>query len=285
MSHWNRVGATALVGLLVAACSSSDGSSGTTGQTITLKGKVTIQNDLTQPKSNAKGWSVVISRGYLSVGPLYYFTGDPVLSNNELVKPVRTRALAWLGELLVTPAFAHPGHYIAGEAMGQMLSPTTIDLLGPAVTLADGTGVTGLTNSARFTWQDPPAGDLAPQLQGQVVWTQGTATKGSVVIPFIAKASATEVVDGDAKVEVAGCSFGATPGHIGVDMDGDGTVTLTLVPSVWFDQVDFSYVAPGTAGAPTPDTAGTVDIAGTLAWAGFIRGVKKGTAYLFSYAK
>ena len=68
-------------------------------------------------------------------------------------------------------------------------------------------------------------------------------------------------------------------------MDGDGTVTLTLVPTVWFDQVDFGYVAPGAIGAPAPDANGVVDIAGTLAWQGFIRGVKKGTAYLFSYSK
>ena len=285
MFNWSSVGTTVLIGLLAAACSSSDGGSGTTGRTITLKSNLAIQDDLSQPRVNAKGWSVIISRGYLSVGPLYYFTGDPVLSKSESFKRKHGSALAWLGHQLIGSAHAHPGHYIEGAAMGQTLGPTTIDLLGPAVALADGTGVTGLTNSAKFTWQDPPAGDLAPYLQGHVVWTQGTATQGSVVIPFIAKADATEVVDGDEKVEVAGCSFGAAPGQVGVDMDGDGTVTLTLVPSVWFDQVDFSYVAPGTAGAPAPDVTGVVDIAGTLAWEGFVRGVKKGTAYLFSYAK
>ena len=95
-----------------------------------------------------------------------------------------------------------------------------------------------------------------------------------------------EVHDGDDKAEVAGCAFGSTPGESGVNMDGNGTVTLTLSPSVWFDEVDFSYVAPGgDAGAPTPDANGVVDIAGTLAWEGFIRGVKKGTGYEFSYAK
>lgn len=169
--------------------------------------------------------------------------------------------------------------------MGQMLKPTTIDMLGGAIDLADGEGVTGLTNSAKFTWQSPAKGTLASALEGHVILTQGTASKDGVTIQFIANADDTEVVDGDKKVEVAGCAFGATPGDVGVDMDGDGTVTLTLVPSVWFDQVDFAYVAPGATGAPTPDASGVIDIAGTLAWQGFIRGVKKGTAYEFSYTK
>jgi hypothetical protein len=285
MSSWNRSGTTALVGLLAAACSSSDGGSGTTGHIITLKTKVSIADDLTQSKTNVLGWGVTISKAYLSVGSLYYFSGDPVLSQRLKARSVRHNALAWIGDILVQPAYAHPGHYIEGAAMGQMLGATTIDLLGPSVALLDGNGVTGMTSSAEFTWQAPPAGDLAAALNGHVILTQGTATKGMVTVPFIAKADAAEVVDGDNKVEVAGCSFGAAPGQSGVAMDGDGTVTLTLVPSVWFDEVDFSYVAPGAAGAPTPDANEVVDIAGTLAWAGFVRGVRKGTAYLFSYAK
>jgi hypothetical protein len=285
MSSWHRAGTTVLVGLLAAACSSGDGGSGTTGRIITLKTQLNIQDDLTQSKTNALGWSITISKAYLSVGALYYFTGDPVLSQCLQAKSTRQSALAWIGDMLVKPAYAHPGHYIEGAAMGQMVGATTIDLLGSSVALPDGNGVTGMTNSAEFTWQAPPAGDLAPSLNGHVILSQGTATKGTVTIPFIAKADATEVVDGDNKVEVAGCSFGAVPGQVGVDMDGDGTVTLTLVPSVWFDEVDFSYVAPGAVGAPTPDANGVVDIAGTLAWAGFVRGVKKGTAYLFSYSK
>jgi hypothetical protein len=169
--------------------------------------------------------------------------------------------------------------------MGQMLTPTTVDLLGEPLELADGEGVTGETNSARFTWQSPAKGKLADLLDGHVIVTAGTATKEETTIRFIATADESEVHDGDDKAEVAGCAFGAEPGEVGVEMDGDGTVTLTLVASVWFDQVDFSYVAPGANEAPEPDDEGFVNIANTLAWQGFIRGVKKGTAYEFSYEK
>ena len=170
--------------------------------------------------------------------------------------------------------------------MGQMLTPTTLDLLAGSVNLANGEGVTGDTNSAKITWQSPPQGDLAAALKGHVILTKGSATKGGTTIQFIAKADEPDINDGDDKPEVAGCAFGSRPGDVGVTMDGDGTVTLTLSPSVWFDEVDFSYVEPsGDAGASAPDANGVVDIAGTLAWEGFIRGVKKGTSYEFSYTK
>lgn len=288
MERYRCAAMAALLGALAAVTgcsSSSDGGSGTTGRAIALKTKLEIKDDLRQPKTNSLGWSVTLSKAYLSIGALYYYSGDPVLSQRPPVRSSAREALARFGNLFVKTAYAHPGHYIEGAAMGQMLVPTTVDLLGGSIELADGNGVTGLTNSARFTWQSPAMGTLAPALEGHVILTQGSATKGDITVQFIAKADAPEVVDGDQKVEVAGCAFGATPGDVGIDMDGDGTVTLTLVPSVWFDQVDFGYVVPGAAGAPTPDANGVVDLAGTLAWQGFIRGVRKGTAYEFSFQK
>jgi hypothetical protein len=286
MKHHPSTLVLLLVGALTVGCASStDGSSGTTGRAITLKTKLDIKDNLKKSKTNSLGWAVTISKAYLSVGALYYYSGDPVLSQRPAFSGTNRSALAWLGDLLIKPAYAHPGHYIEGAAMGQMLEATTVDLLEGSLDLADGDGVTGLTNSARFTWQSPAKGELAPSLKGHVILTQGTATKDGVTLQFIAKADDTEVVDGDKKAEVAGCAFGSKPGDVGVDMDGDGTVTLTLVPSVWFDQVDFAYVAPGATDAPKPDANGVVDIAGTLAWQGFIRGVKKGTAYEFSYTK
>lgn len=279
------VGSVALLTLLATACSSStEGGSGTTGRAISLKTQVQIDDDYNQAKTNALGWAVTLTQAYLSIGALYYYSGDPVLAQSGPLTRRHSIDLAWLGDFFVKPALAHPGHYIEGAAMGQMLKPTSIDLLGESVRLADGDGVTGMTNSARFMWQSPPEGELASKLEGHVVLTQGVATKGDLSLRFIAKADESDVLDGDGKAEVAGCAFGEEPGAVGVDMDGDGTVTLTLVPSVWFDQVDFDYVA-SAAPDTTRDPNGFTDIAGTLAWKGFIRGVKKGTAYQFSYSK
>jgi hypothetical protein len=264
-------------------CSSVDQGSGTSGKTITLQTKLAVADDLTQPMTNALGWSITLSKAYLSVGPLYYFAGDPVLSRHSASSSRQFEIANWVSGLLLKNAYAHPGHYVEGAAMGQMLEPTTVDLLHGSVDLADGNGVTGFTNSAKFTWQTPAQGALASALAGQVIWTRGIARKDAVTVRFIAKASGTEVVNGDEHVEVAGCAFGSAPGEVGVEMTGDGTVTLTLVPHVWFDQVDFAYAAPNAEAAPSPDAEGFVDIAGTLAWQGFVRGVKKGTAYAFAY--
>lgn len=288
MKNRTAWGASVVALALLAGCTSSTDGSGTTGKSITLRAQVDIQGDLTQPKTNALGWDVKVSKAFLSVGALYYFQGDPVLTFQTAS---RERGGVWgrLAGFIERSAHAHPGHYIPGQAMGQMITPTTVDLLGGRVALSAGTGVSGITNSGRFTWQSPPEGDKASELSGHVVLAVGTATKGQDVVHFIAKADQGDVLDGNSLPEVAGCTFGSTPGDVGVDMESDGTVTLTLVPSVWFDEVDFSYVLPGVADAGAdsdagaPDTA--VDIGGTLAWQGFLRGVKKGTAYLFSYSK
>ena len=284
MTEWRLANTALVLALLAAGCSSST-ESGTTGRIITLKTQASVEDDLTQAKTNALGFSVTLSEAYLSVGPLYYYSGDPVLSLRTSPKASKLAALSRLSDWLVKPAQAHPGHYTAGAAMGEMLTPTTLALHAGTVNLADGDGVTGNTNSAKFTWQSPAQGELASSLRGHVILTQGIATKDGVTVKFIAKADEPDVHDGDDKAEVAGCAFGPTPGAVGVSMDGNGTVTLTLSPSVWFEEVDFSYVAPGAANAPTPDANGVVDITGTLAWQGFLRGVKKGTAYEFSYSK
>lgn len=286
MTNWclAKIGIPAV--LVAAGCSTlNDASSGTTGRFIALKTQAQVKEDPNQAKTNAFGWSITITEAYLSVGPLYYYAGDPVLSQRPMNDSLLHDAWAMVGDWLVKPAQAHPGHYIEGAAMGQMLIPTTLDLLAGAVPLADGNGITGDTNSAKFTWQSPPQGELAAALEGHVVLSKGTATKDETTIHFIAKADEPDVHDGNHNAEVAGCAFGSTPGAVGINMDGNGTVTLTLSPSVWFDQVDFGYVTPGAAGAPTSDPNGVVDIAGTLAWQGFIRGVKKGTGYEFSYAR
>lgn len=281
--HAMCVAAAALVVVVVSACSAADGTSGTTGRSIRLNTQIVIKDDLSQPRTNALGWNVTITKGLLSVGPLYYYSGDPVLSRSAPVAPVRALAWAWF-DWFVKPAYAHPGHYVAGAAMGQMLEATTIDLLQASVALAPGEGVTGHANSATFSWQSPPVGRLAAELERHVISMRGTATKGETTIQFLAHADEADVLDGDQKLEVAGCSFGDAPGRVGVDLERDGTVTLTLVPSVWFDQVDFQSVAPGIASAPQPNAEGVIDIAGSLAWRGFVRGLKKGTAYEFSYS-
>lgn len=269
---------------MVAACSSTGGS-GTTGHTITLQARVEIRDDLTQPFTNASGWEISLSQAYLSLGALYYFSGAPVISRRAL--PIREKrgVMPTLADLLVPSAMAHPGHYVEGTAMGQMVEARVVDLLAGPSELGQGEGVTGEVNSARVTLQSPAKGALAEKLENQVVIARGTARQGDRTIPFVAKAAESDVLDGNGKAQISGCAFGATLGDVGVDVVEDGSVTLGLVPSVWFNQVDFSYVSPEVSQSPTVDLWGYVDLGGTFAGQAFIRGVKKGTAYDFAYSK
>jgi hypothetical protein len=57
-------------------------------------------------------------------------------------------------------------------------------------------------------------------------------------------------------------------------VDGDGTVTLAIEPTIWLNLVDFSKLAPGSDDAPTEAHD-----------AGFSQGVTELSAYHFSYRK
>ncbi|KYG00766.1 hypothetical protein BE21_06860, partial [Sorangium cellulosum] len=210
----------------------------------------------------------------LSIGPLYYFEGAPFTARRAA--PGRGGAPSLLDRLArwaVPEAHAHPGHYQAGEARGQMAQPTSVDLLAGTTALADADAVSGVVRSARFTFGAPPAGPFAAELDGHVVALEGRAEKGDAARVFRARALAADVasdVTGEPAVE--GCVFEE------VYLDGPGVVTLAIKPSVWLDQVDFEAVAEGEDGVPAdlePESQ---------AQRGFVRGLKKGTAYALSFA-
>ncbi len=62
-------------------------------------------------------------------------------------------------------------------------------------------------------------------------------------------------------------------------VQGDGTVTVRVEPSVWFDLVDFSELEPGTPEEPVEFAPGTQP---RLA---FADGLAQLSAYRFAYSK
>lgn len=239
----------------------------TTGQRIALHTKVTAGEEATKAFKNAYDWSITLSKAYLSVGELYYFDGPPVVAS------YRPRAPRGLGGFLgFRTAHAHPGHYTEGDALGQMLTPTTVDILKDSE-LPDGDGVTGTYRSARFEFASPPAGDLAADVDGHLVVVEGEAKKGAETRLFRLTADKADILNADGNPYVEGCIFEET------EIPADGTVVLTLRPSVWLDQVDFEAVAESPDGKP-------VEIpAGDTAHKAFGRGLQKGTGFGFSYVE
>ncbi len=226
------------VGASFVACASSD-DSGTTGKRVTLR--TTATGEGAGPFTNALGWTVTLKSARMSVASLYYFDGEPIFS---------------LRRLMPRSAFAHPGHYVAGEARGQMLSPATLDLLAPTNTLPDGVGVSGTVRSARLTF--------GSGVGGFAVVLEGEAKNATATVPFVARAALESLLDSFGEPKVEGCAFTAT------EVQADGTVNLSVRPSAWLDQVDFTDVKSDLASSP-------------VAFNGFTRGLQKGAAYVFSY--
>lgn len=211
------------------------------------------------------GWNVVLTRAAVSAQALYYFDGPPPTAHRSPSRRETIERLFGLGT-----AWAHPGHYQAGTALGQVIlaSPVAIDLFAPTA-LAAGDGVTGTYRSARFSLAQVAPSSAA--LSGHIALAEGKATKNDgsgaeVYFRLIADYDdlSKSVVNG----AVDGCVFDE------VDVRGDGTVTVQVKPSVWLNLVDFSAIAPGTEAVPTE----TKD-------AGFSQGVTQLSAYRFAYAK
>jgi hypothetical protein len=249
-----------LAGLALEACG-SDGASGTTGKRVALHTRARPAKDPGATFTNGVGWNVTLTKATVAISSVAYFDGEPIFS---LAAPRRSRGLEPLRDLLLLrSAHAHPGHYVAGDALGEMTTPATIDLFAGITRLADGAGVSGTYQSARFTYG---AGD-----RGVVVAAEGAAQSGAKTLRFKAIAAIPDVLDGYGESKLEGCAFTS------VDVEADGTVTIAIDPTVWFDQVDFTDVTPTADGSPA-------DLAGTIAFRGFARGLQKGAGFGFSYA-
>ncbi|MCC6217570.1 MAG: hypothetical protein IT376_22115 [Polyangiaceae bacterium] len=212
------------------------------------------------PFLNAAGWTVQVTRAIVSLGPLYYHSGAPVVAR---LRPW------WIG-LGVRIAHAHPGHYVQGEVLGESLTERVVDLAQGPIVLGAGEGVTGTARSARLTFSEAPSGELARALAGGVVRIEGTAERDGAVLEFGATVSASDLRDSTGTVGVAGCSL--TDGEI----TGDGTVTLAVRLEEALDQVDFVDLA----------AAGRVDLPpASRAHQALVRGLRKAATYEFVFTR
>ena len=267
-----------VVGLTVAAalpsaCSSSD-ESGTSGRRIALTVKVTGSPEAKAPFTNAQGWTITLSKAVIATGAFYYYDGATIFSLNERFAPPPPRRSPgqrlWeaLGE---RTAFAHPGHYIPGNAKGEYLTPSSADLRAETL-LGQGNGVSGTVRSATFSFGAPPAGPLAGELGAHVVVLEGSATKGAETRVFRAEIDASEVHNTKNVPTVEGCPF------VEADMQKDGVVTVTVQIAQWFDQVELDAVPASADGRPA------LLPVGAIGHNALVRGMKEGLSYSFSYA-
>ncbi len=244
-------------GTPLVACSDGDT---TTGRRVTLE--VNVQADPASKQfTNAQGWNVSVTKAAIATGAFYFFDGETIFS-------LAPRAPA--GFSFVKSAFAHPGHYVPGTARGEILTPSSVDLLAGG-SLGRGNGITGPVRSATFSFDAPAKGPMANELGPNVIVVEGTATKGAETRAFRAEITSEEEKDTKGVTQIEGCPFTE------VDMQADGVVTLNVKLAQWFDQVDFESVPASTDGKPVLMTEG-------LPRNQLLRGTRVGLAYQFSYA-
>jgi hypothetical protein len=267
----------ALAGLVVGllgACSNA--SNKTTGSIVVLHTSVSADQEIKSTFLTSFGWNVKLTEAKVALAALYYFDGPPAFVKNELPSPTPTDRVEQL--LGISVAYAHPGHYQAGQAMGQMITPSSYDLFASdPVALADGNGVTGTYRSGRFVFPPMPSGPWADQLDGHIAVVEGTATMASDAaagppIHFRMTADYSDITRSASLGEIDGCDFTET------NVDGNGTVHLVIHPSIWFNLVDFSSLDAGSDAAPTEADAGTQP------YVAFALGLAQLSAYSFSFS-
>lgn len=249
------------------SCEDGAGDDATSGKRITLKTRLEAASP-GEPFTTGLGWKVTLTGASVATGPLYYFDGTPPFAQ----APRRPRRGALAGLLGPSVAWAHPGHYVPGNARGQVLQPWSADLFAGVTELPAGDGISGVIRSGRFSFATPSAGPAAGALGANVASAEGRAEKDGVTIHFRVAADLAALSARAPEGRVEGCTFEEA------DAQGDGTVTATIKPGVWFNLVDFRAVAPGTAGAPT-----TIQ-PGEDAHLGFLVGLAQLSAYRFRFS-
>lgn len=236
----------------------------TTGKRVDLRVVVTAEAARAS-FATAAGWQVSLSRALLSLGPQYYNEGATIFTLHRPAAPLFD-VRDWLS---IRTAYAHPGHYVAGNARGEFLSATSIDLVSGSQALGSGSGTTGMVRSGSLAFQSPAQGPFAQALGANVLVLEGRATKGNESHMFSAALSAADVSDTGGVAEVVGCAFQET------EIKGNGTVTLAIDVAKWFELVEFERL---------PASQDAVALEG-VAKNELVRGVRAGDRYRFSFVQ
>jgi len=248
------MGAAAFVG----AC---DGADTTSQKRVSFATRIVADDGIEAPLTNAFGWTISLDVAAVSIGPVYYFSGAPVVASRSWLSP------------LIGVAHGHPGHYQPGDAMGQVLASSSVDLALGAADLPAGEGVSGIYRSARFSFEPSPQGKAEGALAGHVVVIEGQASKETMTRIFRMEADASDVLDALGEPHLEGCVFSGEP-----DVQANGTMTIHVAPSVWLDQAEFDAVPESADGKPVllPKDG--------VAFRAIARGLKKASAITFQYS-
>lgn len=185
------------------------------------------------------GWNVTLSKGTAHLSTLRFFSG--AAQHVQLSPP-------WWHGLIISTAYAHPGHYVPGEALGEVLADVDVNLLASTPTewgTAD--AVTGDYGSVQLGYA--PAG----------IEVEGTATKNGQTVEF------STTFTPPAPLEGASFAHEMTT--------APGRVSLQIDLKELFSRVDFSLV--GSSAKPLDPMS--------PAFNGYARGVEDVSVYVTTW--
>jgi hypothetical protein len=216
-------------------------SCGTGAQRRTFPVEMTLQ-PMTGP--NERGWTVTPEALHVSVGHVLLSRRAP-------------RFDPFL--LLGGTAWAHPGHYLPGDAMAEVLSTTVVDLLAAAPTmLGEANAVTGDYGSMELTLPIPPGGH-AVRVRGMATHTDGRRVRFDAAL--------------DLPKPIEGIRFERALA------EEVGRVRIAVDLNTWLGRIDFATVSPADAeGVSTFPT-------GSQAMNALVRGVEDTGAYVVTWVE
>lgn len=183
-------------------------------------------------------WTISLTEAKASLASARFFTGKVLLSRRW--SPM---------ELVVSTAWAHPGHYQQGEALGELLMPLEVDLLSGAAT------PWGTANAVTGDYGSVQLGYGAAGLR-----VKGTATKGGTSVPFTASFTPAAPLEGLQFEQVM--------------TTAPGVATISFDLHTLLSRMDFSQVG---ASATPLDTA-------SVAFNGYARGIEDTTSYTTTWS-
>jgi len=137
-------------------------------------------SDTVSSFTNSRGWTVTLSKAYVALGPVYFYSSPPQTALLE--------RLLGNGTARACPAHAQ---FDKGAVLGEVLEQYAVDLLSGEVL---DTGLRyGVAGTARmFEVHLHPPGEVAPgstastfePLNGHSIWVAGTATKDGSTVEF-----------------------------------------------------------------------------------------------------
>lgn len=254
--------------LALGACAVGAACSGEQNQPrrVQLGVRIEAADGAAEPFPLLNGYTGRIERALMAIDALYFFSGAPAVTARA--HGIRRRVRSWFS---IPSAHAHPGHYASGEAVGQLLHPTVVNVLSTA-SVASANGVTGEYRSLSILFARAPQGPLSSELGGSCALLEGTATLGERVIDFRFGARFEDLSLSLNEGVLDGCQFEE---H---SVGADGVVTVRVDPRVWLTLADFSELAP--------EETGPVEIAsGQRLHTAFVRGLAQARAYRAAFTE